>query len=1245
MLKKLAVLVSVMCIAVVAFAQGQGTIKGKMIDKATGEPLAFANIVVMKGGAQVAGAQTDFDGKYTITALNAGSYDLQATYVGYQPIKITNVIVMVGKITFQDVKAGQGVDLKTFEVVDYEVPLISKDQTSSGGTVTREAIAKMPGRSAASIAATVGGVYSQDDGGTDLNIRGSRSSGTDVYIDGVKVRGSQNLPSSAIEQVSVITGGIPAQYGDATGGIVNITTRGASKDWFGGIEYLTSGFKKGDDDIIGLDDHGFNLLGFSLSGPLKTKKDSAGNKKNAILGFFLSGELKHEVDPRPNALTNFKVNDDLMDGLNANPYSLGENQTGVINNASFVRASDLEETPFRLNSSRKGLNIAGKVDITTSSTTNVTIGGSFDYTDANLWDRRNALFNSQNNGQDINRTWRVYGRFTQRFDNNTDEESSSLVQNAFVSFQVDYSNTIRKTQSREHKDQFSRYGYLGKFTSTRQDIFENVIDTVFEVDAQGNLTGNQYAGFLSNQATVAYDYEASDINPILSNYTSDYYNIYANSPIGFLSTPVEVEGNGGILNGNSPSSIYTGLYNPMGVPYNAYSYRNRDQFRVTASGSADLKGHAIKIGFEYEQRDDRNYSINPRGLWTLGRQLVNNQIAQRSFEAGTFTIFPGAGGNSVDNILLSYAYDATPGVHSQFDKNLRQTLGMAENGTNWIDFDSYGPDVWTIDMFTPDEIHTGARGILSNFGYDHTGKKLSDNPSVDDFFNDTDANGNKIRANPSFQPIYVAGYIQDKFAFDDLIFNIGVRIDRYDANQAVLKDEYTLFPANTVGEVGGSHPSNIGNDFVVYVKDAKDPKIGDVVGYRDGDVWYNASGAEIDDPTILHSSGIPNPWLVDPNDEDVFFDLDGESFKDFEPQVNVSPRISFSFPISDEALFFAHYDILTQRPSVGNRLDLISYLNFNGGTNYLPGQNPYNNPALKAEKTIDYELGFQQKLSNSSALKLSAFYREMRDQIQTRQIIGGFPGNYITYGNVDFGTVKGMTINYDLRRSGNLTLRASYTLQFADGTGSSSTTSQNLVSSGNGSLRTLIPLAFDQRHSIILSMDYRYRSGKNYNGPVVFGKDIFQNTGANLTMRNGSGTPYTKTSRIVTTQQTGAPNSPQEGQLNAARLPWSTTLDLKVDRTIDLKWGKGEDEDKKEASLNVYIQVLNLMDADNVLGVYSATGNADDDGYLAAAEWQNLIALAIDETALRDLYTAKLASNPFNYSLPRRIRLGIQLNF
>ena len=1254
MLKKLAVLVSVLFTVSIAVAQSGGSIKGKMLDKGNSEPLPFANIILMKGGSQVAGTTTDFDGRFTFSALTPGNYDVQAIYVGYQKVAISGVVVRGGKITFvPDIKAASSSEnIEEFVIVEYKIPLISKDQTSSGGTVTAEDIKKMPGRSAASIAATVGGVYSQDDGSTDLNVRGARSSSTDVYIDGIKVRGSQNLPKSAIEQVAVVTGGIPAQYGDVTGGVISITTKGATKEWFGGIEYVTSGFKAGD-NVIGLDNFGFNLFGFSVSGPLVTRKDSAGKKTDAIAGFFLSGELKHELDSRPYSGGVSVLSDEMTDSLNARPYIQNLTEAGGVSNAAeFLRAGDLEKSPFRLNVGRKSMNLAGKIDLTTSKTTNVAIGGSFDYRDANSYSRGGSLLNSQNNSQVLSNTWRVYARFTQRFVNSTDEENPSLIKDAFISFQADYSQVSQTQQSEKHKDQYSHYGYIGKFTSRRTQEFNR---GSFSPTVNGEETGEEFSGLLSDSTTVFYDFEESDINPILSNYTANYYEVFQNDVVGHIDNRISVQGNGGLVNGDRPNSVY-GLWTSMGNPYNGYSKFQNAQFRVSGQGSATIKDHAIQIGFEYEQNNDKSYSVNdPAGLWTYGRGLVNTHVSENNFERGSYdSLLVNTSFGGVNQYTFVRQYNAES--HNTFDKNLRASLGLNEQGLDFIDFDSYGPDSWNIGMFSPDELINGG-GYVSTNGYDYTGNKLTGSSSLDDFFNKVDERGDKLRESPSFTPIYMAGYIQDKFAFEDLIFNVGIRIDRYDANQSVLKDKYSLFPTKTLADISDELenapnviiPDNIGSDFVVYVSESINPEANSIVGFRNGETWYNAAGEEISDPKILDANGIPQPWLANPSENNVFEHLSSESFKDYEPQVNISPRIAFSFPISDEALFFAHYDVLTQRPSGGvNRLNLISYLAFEQGTGGTDLNGfIFNNPDLRAEKTIDYELGFQQKIDNYSALKIAGFYREQRDQVQVSSIIGAFPGDYRTYENKDFGTVKGLTIGYDMRTRGNLSLRASYTLQFADGTGSSTTTSNALVAGGFGNLRTLAPLNFDQRHNILLSTDYRYSSGKNYKGPVMFGKNILQKTGFNLVMRSGSGRPYTKTSRTDGGETLFSANStsPQQGQLNSSRLPFSTTFDFKVDRNFDIKFGKKkEDGNKKEASLNVYIQVLNLLDAQNIISVYPFTGNATDDGFLAASYQETFIEQKLDEQSFRDLYSAKVDDGN-KFALPRRIRLGIQLNF
>jgi outer membrane receptor for Fe3+-dicitrate len=71
---------------------------------------------------------------------------------------------------------------------------------------------------------------------------------------------------------------------------------------------------------------------------------------------------------------------------------------------------------------------------------------------------------------------------------------------------------------------------------------------------------------------------------------------------------------------------------------------------------------------------------------------------------------------------------------------------------------------------------------------------------VTKFFTEKDQYGNYKREVAPFTPIYTAGFIQDKFSFDDLVFNVGLRVDRYDANQKVLNDPWVLFPTVKAGE-------------------------------------------------------------------------------------------------------------------------------------------------------------------------------------------------------------------------------------------------------------------------------------------------------------------------------------------------------------------------------------------------------------------------------------------------------------
>jgi outer membrane receptor protein involved in Fe transport len=1246
-----------------AFAQS-GAIEGKVYDEETGEGIPFANVALYKGGVLKGGGETNMNGKYSIKPVDPGTYTLKITYVGYQNKEITGIQIAADKTVFQDVPLFKGEKLDEVKVVEYTKPLMEKDETKNQQTLTSDEVKRLPQRDVGDIAASSSGVFQKEEGG-GLNFRGGRSNANQVYIDGMKVRGSNAIPQNSIEQISTVTGGIPAEYGDATGGVINITTKGASSKLAGGFEVQTSKF---------LDPYNHNLFAGNVSGPILTREDEDGNKQS-VLGFFVGGEYQYRKDPKPPYTDMYSIKQDVLDTLEQYPLRENEAGTGLVRSSEFLtkdyfptrRGDTIEDpfttTPHRQNVQRHDLTLNSKIDYSPSQNIDLTFGGSINYSNYNDFVYPYSLMNPSGNPKRENLNWRVFGRFTQHFktgggqqgEEGEEQQESSVIKDAYYTVQLDYEKVKRTEENTDHGNKYFRFGHVGKFNTIQQPFFQSGRDT-----ATGYSSNNVMQGYFNTGIELM---EPSRYNPVTARYTEQYYEFF-----GMPRTKEEIENVGALTNGRRPANIYSLWYN-TGRIFNGTGVRaNNDQVRFQVDGSADIdisgsgeeeNVHSFKFGIEYEQRTDRRYRVHPVSFWVQMRQLANRHITELDKSDPTLIIdgeeyehdqpHPPFGEN--DRIVYDRRY--VEADQSHFDKALRESLGMPVDGTQWIDIDSLSPSDYSIDMFSADEVLNDGNRLVRYRGYSHTGEKYSSQPTFNDFFTKKDEDGNFTRPIGAYQPIYVAGYIQDKFTFKDLIFNVGLRVDRFDANTKVLKDKYSLYDihsAEEVQELGGEsveHPGNIEGDYAVYVNDINDPT--EIVGYRKGNNWFDDEGEEITNPSAIAqatTTGEISPYLKNPEtsikDED--FNPDN-SFVDYDPEVTVMPRVAFSFPISDEATFFAHYDVLTQRPKNRNIAEPYHYYYFRErGTNTTP------NPDLKPEKTIDYEVGFKQRLTRSSALSISGFYREMRDMIQIRKIRFAYPNDYVTFDNIDFGTVKGLEFSYDLRRTNNVQLLVNYTLQFAQGTGSSTTSQLSLVDTDNPNIRTLLPLSFDQRHTITTVVDYRFDEGSDYNGPRWFGKNFFENTGANLRLEAGSGTPYSQQSQPTRVAQFGvAQRASLEGSPNGSRLPWTFRADLRVDRQFDVTLGGGEDKPGKDLGVNVYLKVLNLFNNRNVLRVYDYTGTPDDDGYLSSAFGREYSQDRLNPGSFRDLYSIKqqnyvLGGNP-HYAMPRRIRIGAEVNF
>jgi len=205
-----------------AFGQNEGEITGKVLDEATKSSIPFAHMKLSNKGVTINELQSDVNGIFVFKPLKPGKYDITVIYMGFDTAVYTGLEVSARGINYQEFLLSEGIGLK--EVV-IRPPLVTKEITEVITTFTAEDLGNMAIDDITDAIATVAAVQVDERSG-GVFVGGSREDATLYVIDGVKVIGSFTLPLKAIQEVNVITGGIPANYGDVTGGIIEITTKG-----------------------------------------------------------------------------------------------------------------------------------------------------------------------------------------------------------------------------------------------------------------------------------------------------------------------------------------------------------------------------------------------------------------------------------------------------------------------------------------------------------------------------------------------------------------------------------------------------------------------------------------------------------------------------------------------------------------------------------------------------------------------------------------------------------------------------------------------------------------------------------------------------------------------------------------------------------------------------------------------------------------------------------------------------------
>ncbi len=281
-MKKIAVLILICFVSV--FGQETGSMSGRVTDKKTGEPLLGVNIV-FKGTYY--GAVTDINGSYRVKNVNAGTYYVEISFIGYKTVQFTSTKIVSGANKVLDVQMEESMlALGTDIVVIGEKPMMDVEETQSKRSFNKDDIANAKLADIGAIVTQQAGVVATDN---EIHIRGGRSNENAFLLDGVSVQDplagtgfGLQLSANAIEEVEVITGGYNAEYGQATSGVVNVKTREGGDRYHGSFSYKT-------DNIIAKSSfHNFNtdIVEANFSGPEPLTKYAL-----PALGLQIPGEL------------------------------------------------------------------------------------------------------------------------------------------------------------------------------------------------------------------------------------------------------------------------------------------------------------------------------------------------------------------------------------------------------------------------------------------------------------------------------------------------------------------------------------------------------------------------------------------------------------------------------------------------------------------------------------------------------------------------------------------------------------------------------------------------------------------------------------------------------------------------------------------------------------------------------------------------------------------------------------------
>jgi outer membrane receptor protein involved in Fe transport len=318
-----------------------------------------------------------------------------------------------------------------------------------------------------------------------------------------------------------------------------------------------------------------------------------------------------------------------------------------------------------------------------------------------------------------------------------------------------------------------------------------------------------------------------------------------------------------------------------------------------------------------------------------------------------------------------------------------------------------------------------------------------------------------------------------------------------------------------------------------------------------------------------------------------------------------SPRVGFSYPISDKAKVFFNYGHFYQLPE-------MSYM-YRRSTQASNAFGIIGNENLDFQKTVSYEFGVSYALSKDYVLMASGFYKDEYGKINS--VREGFgPNQRNVYQNSDYSRSRGFELELEKKAGSYVSGRTNYQYAFAYGKSSSERSNYFDDYYSRAIPIQEFPLDWDVRHQLTINLDLRIPRNDH---PKLFGLKLPDNWGTNVIWQFGSGFPFTPDKEYPGLRLM-AGESPQT---NSMRYPSTSNVDVRMYKRFPFL---GLD-------YTVELWINNLFDKQNIEVIYPVTGRYDTNSKTSGSNW---------------VFTGTDGANdPLNLGAGRNIRIGFGVEF